>query len=121
MANGHGGLREGSFIPASPEREAHRVDGEYWKSRKTEAEALKVERENAVATGDLIPRPAVAAAAATAIAVFAQTARSIPDELERRLGLTPEVVEAIAVSMDEALAGLSKELEALATLGGAKK
>ena len=118
MANGHGGARDGAGpLRADDPRQAYRAEIDEWKARSEKAKALALERENEVAEGNLIDRALVAAAAATAMATCAQAGRSIPDQLERALGLPPEIVERIAVGLDEAFSNLANELQALADLG----
>lgn len=73
------------------------------------AEHERVKREQrefklAIERGEYVRRDAVAQASATALAVLTQSLRSIPDNLERTLGLDPRAVEAAAVQIDTALA-----------------
>lgn len=62
-------------------------------------------------SGEYIPREEVRQASATAFSIIAQTMRSISDNLERRLGLSPEVTEAIGRAIDEAMDELAKDLQ----------
>ena len=73
--------------------------------------AQMAELDYKVKAGEYLPRDAVRQAAATAFATIAQTMRSIPDNVERRLGITPEIAEEISHLIDEAMADLSNELE----------
>ena len=50
---------------------------------------------------------------ATAYSAIAQTLRSIPDNLERKINLDPTVAEEVGRVIDEALADLSNEMELL--------
>jgi phage terminase Nu1 subunit (DNA packaging protein) len=80
------------------------------RAKKEEAlagrEALKLEIE----TGKFVPRDDVRQASATAFAAISQTLRAIPDNLERRLGLQPEVAEEVSRLIDEAMGVLSEDL-----------
>lgn len=118
MAFGHGGAREGAGGPPGPR--APKTDEqkgyEYWRARKEQASALAAERENAIAEGKLLSSDHVAAAAATAMATFVQHARAMADVLEAEHGLSPEVAQAVGDSIDQALAALATDLQALATM-----
>lgn len=81
------------------------------KARKEAAHAAKAELEYRVKAGMYLPREAVRSAMATAFQAVAQSLRSIPDNLERKLGVTPELAEAVGVSIDEAMGDLAHELE----------
>src|SRR4051794_34944479 len=61
------------------------------KARKEIALADKEEMNAAKMAGELVERRAVRDATATALATIAQTLRAIPDNLERQLGIEPEV------------------------------
>ncbi len=67
-----------------------------------------------IQAGSYVPREAVVRAAATGYATVVQAMRSIPDNLERRLGLDPTVTEAIEIAIDEALADLEVQLDGIA-------
>lgn len=62
-------------------------------------------------SGELVPRDAVRQASATSFSVIAQSLRSISDNIERRLGIAPEVVVEIEKAIDEALDELANDLE----------
>jgi hypothetical protein len=65
--------------------------------------------------GMYLPRDDVRRAAATAFSSVAQSLRSIPDLLERQIGLDPTIAERIGVIIDNHLAELSEELKRLHT------
>lgn len=66
------------------------------------------------ASGELVPRAEVRQASATAFATIAQSLRSIQDNLERRLGIAPEIAEEVGLLIDESLNTLADELEKMA-------
>lgn len=114
----HGGAREGAGRPrGSSEPNEDRDDYNHWKSRSERAKALAAEIELEVTSGNLLPRSAIQAAAATALATFVQHCRGIGDTLERTLGLTPEVAEAISMQIDEALNVLADDMKKLSEQG----
>ncbi len=86
---------------------------EYTKARaKNEAyKANNAELDFKIKSGQYLPRIEVQQATATAFATIAQTMRSIPDNLERRLGVSPEVAEAVSAMIDDCMADLSIDLE----------
>jgi hypothetical protein len=107
VALGHGGAREGAGRPrggADPERTAAKVDFEVEKALHEKVKREEREFNFAVTRGEYLPRESQQTAAATALAVLTQSLRSIPDVLERTLGLGPETVEQIGVHIDNALA-----------------
>ena len=63
---------------------------------------------------ELIPADEVGRVIATSFSAIAQTIRSLPDNLERRYALPPDVVEGIERTMDDALDGLADHLSVLA-------
>lgn len=118
MADGRGGYREGAFAPLSPDREAARLDLEQEKARHERIKADRAQLELDIALGNHLPREVTAAAAATAMAAFVQTMRSLGPNLERSLGLSPAVAEAIEIAVDQALSTLGEQLEAMTRLPG---
>jgi len=63
-------------------------------------------------TGEIVDREEVRDAVAKAFATIAQTLRAIPDNLERQMGITPEVAEKIGLYIDEAMGELARDLKA---------
>lgn len=112
----HGGARANSGRKSAAleggAADAHIV---YAKSRaKKEAfAAAMAELDYKKASGQFVPREDVREAAATAFSTIAQTLRSIPDNIERKLGVTPEIAEEIGILIDDAMNELATELEAL--------
>lgn len=89
------------------------VDYQTEKARLTREQADRVALQNKIASGEYVPRSAYRQAAATLIATFAQTVRSTPDNLERKLDLAPEVAEALTLELDAAMAHLAEGLRLL--------
>lgn len=85
------------------------------KARKEAALAAKAELDFRVKAGLYLPREAVRTANATAFAAVAQALRSIPDNLERKLGIAPEIADAVGAYIDEAMGDLSNELARIHT------
>lgn len=120
MSLGHGGAREGAGRKPkvggddlNAERSAVRADYEVERARHERVKADEREFEFAVKKAEYLPRDIQRQAAATAIAVLTQSLRSIPDNLERSLGLKPETVEAVAIQIDEALAEVAAAFKAM--------
>ena len=88
-----------------------KIEYEEWKAKNERAKALTGELEFLKESGQWIPRDAVRMRSATAFATASQTLRSIPDNLERRFSLSPEVVEAVGNLIDDILSDMSVELE----------
>lgn len=112
--NGHGGFRKGAgrksddFV--APEE---KVDYDKARARHETAKADKAELDFKIQSGEYVPRAAYRQAAATLIATFAQTIRSVPDNMERRHGLAPEIAEAIGADLDKAMQTLAEGLQML--------
>lgn len=85
------------------------------KARKEAALAAKAELDFRVKAGLYLPREAVKTANATAYAAVAQALRSIPDNLERKLGVSPEIADAIGRFIDDAMGDLAHELARIHT------
>jgi phage terminase Nu1 subunit (DNA packaging protein) len=87
------------------------------KARKESALADKAELEAAKMVGALVERAAVRDAAAKALATISQAIRAIPDTLERRMGIAPDVVQAVEQQIDESMDELAADLERLCQHG----
>lgn len=113
---GHGGRREGAGAKPAAERSAPEDLAAYnkAKARVEEAKAEDAELNLAIKRGEYVLRTAVQTASATAVAAVVQSLRSLPDNLERKFNLKPEVVEAISVQIDDALAELGRQFKAMA-------
>lgn len=114
MSNGHGGHRPGAgrrpadYVP-TPEQ----ADLASAKARNEAAKADLNELELRIKSGEYVDRGAVREATATALATLAQTLRSVPDNLERKLGLDPKVAEEVGKLIDAALDEVADEFEKL--------
>lgn len=114
MHNGHGGFRRGAGRkPAGYQPPPEKVDIDVAKARNEAAKADLNELELRIKSGEYVDRAAVREATATALASMAQTLRSVPDDLERRLGIDPSLAEEIGNRIDAALNTLADKLEAL--------
>lgn len=97
---------EGARPPANADFEQERAEHERVKRQQREFKL-------AVEQGQYLPREAVRQASATMLAVLAQSLRSLPDNLERRLSLPPEVIESVSKEVDAALAEISAALKSM--------
>lgn len=77
-------------------------------------DAQMAELDFQVKSGKYVARADVVQSNATAFATIAQTLRSIPDNLERRLGISPAVAEEIGFMIDEMMNGLADQMERMA-------
>ncbi|UZZ64581.1 terminase small subunit [Curvibacter phage PCA1] len=108
----HGGAREGAGRPAKGfVKPKASTDYDLARARNELAKAELNELDVKVKTGEYGSRAQFRQASATAIAALAQTLRSIPDNLERKLGVTPEVASEVSVLIDNALNDLASEFE----------
>lgn len=80
------------------------------KARRETALADIAELEAAKMQGTLVNRDAVRNSSAKALSTISQALRSIPDTLERRLGLAPDVIQAIEELIDESMSELAADL-----------
>lgn len=78
---------------------------------KTEADAANAWLKHKIDSGEYLSRVAFREACATMLSELAQALRSLPDALERRHGLAPEVVQAVEATIDETLASAASSLE----------
>lgn len=114
MAGGWGGYREGSGAkPADYEPPEGRKD--YERERADHERVKREQREFKLAQerGEYLPRVTQQQAAATALAVLSQSLRSIPDNLERACGLTPEQAEVAQQQVDAALSEVAAAFKAM--------
>lgn len=106
-----GAGRKNSVVEAAT-NDAHII---YAKARaKKEAHlAQMAELEYKIKSGEYLPRDEIRQGSATAFATVAQSLRSIPDTLERKYGIPPEVAEKVGLLIDDAMADLAEQLERL--------
>lgn len=109
---GRGGARPGTGPkPKGYVKPPEAVAFDKARARKEAANAELAELELAKKTGAQVDRIAVRQASATALASLVQTLRSIPDNLERRLGVSPELAQAVGEMIDAALDTVADEFE----------
>lgn len=110
--SGRGGARPGSGPkPSGYVKPPEAVALDKARARKEAALAGKAEIELLVAERKYGDREAFRQAAATALSSLVQTLRSIPDNLERKLGISPEVAQSVGDQIDNALNDLADEFE----------
>lgn len=85
------------------------------KARKESADAAMKELNYRIKAGQYLPREAVRTALAEVFQSVAQSLRSIPDNLERKLGLKPDVAEMVSATIDEIMGELAVSLERIHT------
>lgn len=83
------------------------------RARKEQWEARLKELDYMTKLSQLVSREQVKEVCSTAMAGFVQTARSIPDMLERKHGLDTDVCEVISSVLDEALDELAEKFRLL--------
>lgn len=112
----NGGARKGAGRkPAGHEVSQDRADYEEERALHEKSKRERSELQYKIDLGQVVSRQAVQEASATAFAVTAQSLRSLPDNLERKLGLSPAVAEQIELTIDAVLTDLSAALEAIHT------
>ena len=109
-----GGARPGAgrkpvgYVPSDD-----RLDYEAARARNESVKADLNELELAIKRGDYVPRAEVQAATATALSALSQTLRSVPDNLERVLGISPDVAQEVGAQIDSALDNIATQFEEL--------
>lgn len=78
---------------------------------KAEADAKNADLKFKVDSKEYLPRTAFREAAATLLAELAQGLRSLPDELERKHSLAPEIVQAVEETINDHLSEIANGLE----------
>ncbi len=109
----HGGKRAGAGRkPTGHELSQERVDYELERALHEKSKRERSELAYQIESRQVVSRQAVQQAAATAFAMTAQSLRSLPDNLERKLGLSADLAEQIELTIDAVLTDLSVALEA---------
>jgi phage terminase Nu1 subunit (DNA packaging protein) len=109
---GHGGPRAGSGRkPIGYEKPAERIDLDREKARNEKAKADLNELDLAIKRGQYVSRAEVRQATATALSALAQTLRSVPDNIERKLGVAPEIAQEVGILIDQALDEVANQFE----------
>lgn len=80
-------------------------------TEKEEWTAKKLALSYKVESGEYLNRSAFREASATLLAELAQGLRGLPDKLERKFNLQPDMVQLVADDIDAALAGVAEGLE----------
>jgi beta-glucosidase-like glycosyl hydrolase len=112
----NGGKRSGAGRkPVGYELSQERADYELERALHEKSKRERSELSYKIESGQVVSRQAVQQASATALAVAAQSLRSLPDNLERKLGLSPQVAEQIELTIDAILTDLSLALQAMHT------
>lgn len=109
-----GGARPGAG--RKPKSETQVADIEDYNKAKAKKEfwlAELTEQDYQKKAGELLDRAQVEQAAATVLATIAQTLRSIPDNMERVAGLTPEQAEEAERIIDSLCLSLHDKLKEL--------
>jgi hypothetical protein len=110
----HGGSRKNSGQKSKVVRDSTEDSHVAYARARADHERLKAqlaEHELNVKSGKYVSREDVQRVSSVAFATVAQALRSIPDNLERRLGLSPNVTSQVSGVIDEAMDGLSLKLE----------
>jgi hypothetical protein len=100
------------------QREAGDIDPELLTpaERKAWYEGESKRRELQVGAKELIPAADVEQVVATAFAAIAQDIRAIPDNLERRHGVSPEVAENVESALFDAMDAMADRLATFAAV-----
>lgn len=108
----HGGARQGAGRkPPGYSPPPERADFDKARARNEQAKAELNELELAIKRGEFVERAVIRQETATALATIAQTLRSVPDNLERTLGVSPEIALEVGLMIDNALNDLAVAFE----------
>ena len=102
------GRKPADYVPSDD-----RLDYEAARARNESAKADLNELDLAIKRGEYVPRAEVQAATATALSALSQTLRSVPDNLERTLGLSPDTAQEVGRQIDAALDDMATRFEEL--------
>lgn len=102
------GRKPADYVPSDD-----RLDYEAARARNESAKADLNELDLAIKRGEYVPRAEVQAATATALSALSQTLRSVPDNLERTLGLSPDIAQEVGRQIDAALDDMATRFEDL--------
>lgn len=109
-----GGVRPGAGQPPAGYRPPEgRADFELERARHEKIKADQRELKLAIERNQYVSRDAVRQASATLLAIMTQALRSLPDGLERKYSLAPEVVESIGADIDGMLSEIAATLKAV--------
>ena len=102
------GRKPADYVPSDD-----RIDYEAARARNESAKADLNELDLAIKRGEYVPRAEVQAATATALSALSQTLRSVPDNLERTLGISPDIAQEVGRQIDAALDDMATRFEEL--------
>lgn len=102
------GRKPADYVPSDD-----RLDYEAARARNESVKADLNELDLAIKRGEYVPRAEVQAATATALSALSQTLRSVPDNLERTLGLSPDIAQEVGRQIDAALDDMATRFEEL--------
>ena len=102
------GRKPADYVPSDD-----RLDYEAARARNESAKADLNELDLAIKRGEYVPRAEVQAATATALSALSQTLRSVPDNLERTLGISPDIAQEVGRQIDAALDDMATRFEEL--------
>lgn len=102
------GRKPADYVPSDD-----RLDYEAARARNESAKADLNELDLSIKRGEYVPRAKVQAATATALSALSQTLRSVPDNLERTLGLGPDIAQEVGLQIDAALDDMATRFEEL--------
>lgn len=102
------GRKPADYVPSDD-----RLDYEAARARNESAKADLNELDLAIKRGEYVPRAEVQAATATALSALSQTLRAVPDNLERTLGLSPDIAQEVGRQIDAALDDMATRFEEL--------
>lgn len=119
---GRGGYRTGSGRKTDDVRERvnkaledkGEVDYAVARAKKESWLAKTVELDYRIKQGEFVSRDKVRGECAKAFSAVAQTLRSLPDALERREGISPQLAERIGIYLDDAMNTLCEDFKRLA-------
>lgn len=109
--NNHGGARPNTGVRYEKSEAVQSYDEA--RARNEAAKAELNEIEVLVKSKEYGSRAAFRQGCAMALAALAQTLRSVPDNLERRMGVSPEIAAEVGHQIDDALQDLATEFEML--------
>ena len=117
-SKGWGGSRKGAGRkPADHVPSPDRQDFDAARARNESAKADLNELDLAIKRGEYVLRSAMQEATATALSALAQTLRSVPDNLERKLGVSPELALEVGIQIDAALNDVAAKFEEMGDEG----
>lgn len=114
--SGHGGAREGAGRkPEGYEPPPEKASFDKEKALHERSKRLRSELAHRIESRTVVMRASVQDGAAKALAMAAQSLRSLPDNLERKFNLPPAVTEEIEKTIHAVLTDLAADFEMLHT------